>query len=131
MPASESGDDYYNIIVLTPPILSIVPATLGTWLLRRLAKWFGWTRWWQWALAGVLVGLAAIWGFGYAGLAVENTRLSLAWQSAKSALMMGLLLGPMMYTFQPWWLPVPALLGVALILWLAQRSFGWQTASNK
>jgi hypothetical protein len=130
-PPSASGDDYYNVIVLTPPILTILPATLGTWLLRRLAQSFGWTRRWQWALAGVVVGLAVIWGFGRAGMAVENARFSLAWQPLKSALMFGLLLGPMMYTFQPWWLPAPALAAVALILWLAQHAFGWQTASKK
>jgi hypothetical protein len=130
-PPSAPGDDYYNIVVLLPAILTILPATLGTWLLRRLARWFRWTRWWQWMLAGVLVGLAVIWGFGRAGLAVENAHFSLAWQSVKVAVMNFLLLGPMMYTFQPVGLPVPALAAVALLLWLAQRAFGWQTASKK
>lgn len=130
-PPSAPGDDYYNLVVLLPAILTIIPATLGTWLLRRLAKWFGWTRWWQWALAGVVVGLAVIWGLGRVGLAVENARFSLAWQPVKSALMFGLLLGPMMYTFQPLGLPMPALAAVALLLWLAQRAFGWQSASKK
>jgi len=128
-PPSEAGDDYYNIVVLLPAILTIVPATLGTWLLRRLAKWFAWTRWWHWLAAGVAVGLAVIWTLGKAGLAVENTHFSLAWQTVKVSLM-NILLGPMMYTFQPWWVPVPALAGVALILWRAQRAFGWQTASK-
>ncbi len=129
-PPSAPGDDYYNLIVLLPAILTIVPATLGTWLLRRFAKWFGWTRWWQWLAAGVAVGLAVIWTLGKAGLAVENAHFSFAWQSAKVTLM-NLLLGPMMYTFRPWWLPVPALAAVALLLWLAQRAFGWQTASKQ
>jgi hypothetical protein len=129
-PPSAPGDDYYNIVVLLPAILTILPATIGAWVLRRLARWFGWTRWWQWTLAGVLVGLAVIWGLGRAGLAVENARFSLAWQATKVALMNVLLLGPMMYTFQPWWLPAPALAAVALILWLAQRSFGWPVASK-
>lgn len=130
-PASAPGDDYYNIVVLLPAILTILPATIGTWLLRRLTRWLGWTRWWQWALAGVVTGLAVIWGLGQAGLAVENARFSLAWQATKVALMNTLLLGPMMYTFRPWWLPVPALAAVAVILWGAQRAFGWQTASKQ
>lgn len=130
-PPGTPGDDYYNLIVLLPAILTIVPATLGTWLLRRLARCFGWTRWWQWLAAGVAVGLAVIWGLGRVGLAVENAHFPLAWQTVKIGLMNLLLLGPMLYTFRVWWLPVPALAVVALILFAAQRSFGWQTASNK
>lgn len=130
-PPSTPGDDYYSLVELLAPILTIVPATLGTWLLRRLARWFGWTRWRQWALAGTVVGLAVIWGLGRIGLAVESARFSLAWQPVKSGLMFLLLLGPMMYTFRPWWLPLPALVVVALVLWLAQRAFGWQPASKK
>jgi hypothetical protein len=129
-PPSAVGDDYYNIVILLPAILTILPATLGTWLLRRLACWLGWTRWWQWLLAGVVVGLAVIWGLGRVGLAVENAHFSLAWQTAKVTLMNLFFLGPMMYTFQPVGLPVPALATVALILWLAQRAFGRQSASK-
>jgi hypothetical protein len=48
----------------------------------------------------------------------------------KSALMFGLLLGPMMMTLQPWWLPVPAVAATAGVLFLVQRACGPKPASN-
>ncbi len=123
--ASEPGDSYYGIVQLIPPILTAVPVTLGMWLLRRLARWFDWTRWWQWLPAGALIGLITILGAGKLGLSVESAYFPAERQSLKAALMF-LLLGPMTFTFQPWWLPLPALLAVCSALFLVQRALGWQ-----
>jgi len=129
--ASEPGDSYYGIVELLPALLTIIPATLGAWILRRLARWFSCRRWWQWLLAGSAIGLAVVQGLGRLGLAVERASFPVSWQPLKAALMEALLTGPMTFTFRPWWLPVPALAAVALVLFLVQRAFGWQTASNK
>ncbi len=128
---SEAGDSYYSIVTLLPALLSVLPLTLGAWLLRRLARWFAWTRWWQWLLAGALTGFVALWGFGKLGLVIERAYFSLAWQPVKSALMFGLLLGPMMFSFQPWWLPLPAILATTGVLFLVQRACGPNPASNR
>lgn len=128
---SEPGDTYYGIVELLPAILSIVPATLCMWLLRRLARRFAWRRWWQWALAGTAGGFTVIWGLGRLGLAIERTRLPLEWQSAKNTVMFLLLDGPLALSFLDWWLPLPALAAAASLLFLLQKTFGWQNASKQ
>jgi len=125
------GDDYYSVIALLPALLSVLPMTLGSWILRRLMRRLPRTYIWQWILGGVVIGVALVWGLGWVGLRIEGAHFSLAWQNLKSALMLGLLLGPMMFTFQPWWLPVLALGLTAALLFLVQRAFGWQAASKK
>jgi len=128
---STPGDDYYSVITLLPALLTVLPMTLGSWILRRLMRRLPRSYIWQWAIAGAAIGLALVWGLAWVGLRVEGAHFSLAWQNLKSALMLGLLLGPMMFTFQPRWLPVPALGLTAALLFLVQRAFGWQTASKK
>lgn len=123
--ASEPGDSYYGIVQLIPPILTAVPVTLGMWLLRWLARRLAWTRWWQWMLAGTAIGLTMIWGAGKLGLTVEGAYFPPQRQSLKAGLMF-LLLGPMTFTFQPWWLPLPALAAASGVLFLVQRTLGWQ-----
>lgn len=128
---SEAGDSYYGVVEIAPAILTVLPATLAIWMLRRLARRTGRTNVWQWAVAGAAIGFAWIWLLGRAGLAVERAYFSQQWQSLKSGVQLALLDGPMSLSFYPWWLPLPALAATAALLFFLQRSLGWQTASNK
>lgn len=114
-------------VSLLPALLSIVPQFLSAFLLRRLARWFAWTRAWQWMLVGSAVTLAVLWGCGQAGLALETAHVARHFQPFKIVLML-LLVGSMMASTKPFWLPIPGAALLALVLFLIHQRFGPKAA---
>lgn len=110
-------------ISLLPALLSILPQLVSAFLLRRLARWLAWTRAWQWMLAGSVLTLAVLWGCGQAGLALETAHFSRGVQPFKTVLLL-LLVGSMMASTKPFWLPIPGAALLALVLFLIHRRFG-------
>lgn len=116
------GDPFYWAITVLPGLLSVIPALLSAFALRRVARKMAWVKSWQWLLTGTVAGLAVFWLLGFAGLRLERTYFGTEFQPAKTILQF-LLLGPMLITTRPLWWPVPALLATSLILWLVERAF--------
>lgn len=102
--------------------LGFIPQLLAAFSLRRLASRLGWTRAWQWVAAGSVLFLVVLWGLGKLGLAVEDAYFAQGFQKLKAALMF-LLVGPMMATTKPMWLPVPAAAATSWVLYLVHRAF--------
>ena len=122
-------EPYHVAISLLPALLSIVPQWISAFLLRRLARWFNWTRAWQWMLAGSALTLAVLWGLGEAGLALETAHVSSHLQPFKIMLMV-LLVGSMMATTKPFWLSIPGAALLALLLFVIHRRFAPPAVSD-
>lgn len=112
----------FSVVAVIPGLLSALPFWVAAFILRRLARRFGWRSALVWIAAGVPLSLGAFWLLGQLGFWIERTYFSMQWMGVKTAVMM-LLLGPMMTATKPWWLPVPAALLTTLLLWLIHRAF--------
>jgi len=120
---SASDDPYYLIIMVVPILQNALPQLLAAIVLRKLARRFAWRRWWQWLLAGSVLSLAVVYGFGRLGLLIEGNRLPPELQSLKLLLFLALM-GPIMASIQPLWVPVAAVAATSLLLWLVENVIG-------
>ncbi len=120
---SPSEDSYYLIVAIVPILQNALPQLLAAIVLRKAARRMRWTSWWQWLLAGSVISLAVVFGFNRAGLAIEGARLPLAWQPLKIALFFALM-GPIMLSVLPLWVPLAAVGTTSLLLWVVERGAG-------
>lgn len=125
--AVAEDEPLHLIISLAPALLSIVPQWISAFLLRRLARAFGWKRAWQWMLAGSVLTLVVLWLCGEAGLALESRHFAPQYQPLKAVLIF-LLVGAMMLGTKPFWLPLPGAALLALVLFLIERKFAPKAA---
>jgi hypothetical protein len=116
---AEAGDPYYAIVSAAPILLNALPQCVAAWILRRVARRFACRAGWQWLAAGTVISMIVVAAFGQAGLAIERAYFSADWQSTKTFLLI-ILLGPMILTAKPWWLPVIAVAATSWLLWLAE-----------
>lgn len=123
------GRDFLYIYVLTIP-LGLLPQLLAAWAVRQLARRFAWRSFGIWLLAGCLIWLGLLWVIGQLGVAVQATRGSPEWFYAKLAAMF-LLVGPMYAVQQPLWIPLPAAVATAWVLFTVHRAFEQQAEVQK
>lgn len=119
------GRDFLFIYVVTIP-LGLLPQLLGAWALRRLALRLPWRSVVVWLLGGMAIWAALLWGVGQLGIAMEAARVPSQWVNAKVAVMF-VLVGPMFVAQQPLWLPLPAAVATAWVLFLVHRAFAERT----
>lgn len=100
-------------------ILGMIPLVVSAWFLRRLAWKFGWKTAWPWMLAGAVLFLLAVWALGAAGGRLEKIPGIAGW---KSALML-LLLGTMIASQQPFWVPLLSGAVTGYMLYRVQCAF--------
>lgn len=120
---SAPEDPYYNLIAVIPILQNALPQLLAAIVLRKLARRLRWSGWWQWLLAGSVISLAVVYSFGRIGLAIEAARLPLEWQSLKIAVFFALM-GPIMASILPLWIPLAAVGTTSLMLWLVEHGIG-------
>jgi hypothetical protein len=122
-------DPYYPIVSAVPILLNVLPQLAAAVLLRKLARRRAWRAAWQWLAAGTAISLALVFVFGWLGVALERARFSLELQGAKTILLF-ILLGPMILTTKPLWLPALAVALVSLLLWLVETGLMGQRTQN-
>jgi hypothetical protein len=103
-------------------VFGLFPVLLGAFVLRRTMRALGWADVWRWVASGVGVFLGVLWALGVVGLWVERAYFAPQYQQVKAVLMF-LLVGPMMLTTKPFWLPIPAAATTAWVLFLIHRAF--------
>jgi hypothetical protein len=123
------GRDFLYIYMLTIP-LALLPQVLGAWALRRLARRFAWRSLALWLVVGPLIWLGVLWVIGQLGVAVQATRGTPGWYYAKLAAMF-VLVGPMYAVQQPLWIPLPAAVATAWVLFTVHRAFEEQPEEQK
>lgn len=119
--SSHWGRDLLYIYMLTIP-LGLLPQLLAAWALRRLAGRLAWRHIAIWLVAGSVIWLGLLWVFGQLGVAVQATRGTPGWYYTKLAAMF-LLVGPMYAVQQPLWIPLPAAVATAWVLYTVHRAF--------
>jgi hypothetical protein len=107
--------------MLTIP-LALLPQLLAAWALRRLALLLAWRNFATWLVAGSVIWLGLLWVIGQLGVAVQATRGTPGWYYAKLAAMF-LLVGPWFALQQPLWIPLPAAVATAWVLFTVHRAF--------
>jgi hypothetical protein len=123
------GRDFLYIYMLTIP-LALLPQLLAAWAVRRLALLFVWRNFATWLVAGSVIWLGLLWVIGQLGVAVQATRGTPGWYYAKLAAMF-VLVGPMFAVQQPLWIPLPAAVATAWVLFSVHRAFAEQTEEQK
>lgn len=121
--ASEPGDPYFAIISIVPILLNVLPQLVAAVILRKLARRMAWRARWQWVLAGTVISLAVVFAAAHLALSLENARFSIELQRWKTMLMF-MLLGPMIVTTRPVWLPAIAVALVSFLLWAVEHAGG-------
>lgn len=112
-------DPYYAIISVVPILLNILPQLVAAMILRKLARRFSWHSAWQWLLAGAAISVVVLFACAGVGLAVEKARLSLELQGPKTILLL-ILMGPIILTTKPLWLPAIPAAFLSLLLWAVE-----------
>ncbi len=115
------GRDFLYIYMLTIP-LALLPQLLAAWTLRRLARSFAWRSLAIWLVVGPLLWLGLLWVVGQLGVAVQATKFGAQWVNLKVAVMF-LLVGPWFAVQQPLWIPLPAAVATAWVLYSVHRAF--------
>ncbi len=115
------GRDFLYVYMLTIP-LGLLPQLLAAWAVRRLACLFAWRDLAMWLAAGSVIWLGLLWTIGQLGIAVQATPSSPEWGYAKLGAMF-LLVGPMYAVEQPLWIPLPAAVATAWVLFTVHRAF--------
>ena len=118
-PRENVGRDFLVTFFFTV-MLTLLPMLLCAFLLRRAAVSFRWSAPWSWVLAGAMLFLVLVQGFGWLGNAVQTNKMVVEWW--RMALTF-LLVGPMLAVKQPWWLPLPAGALTAWLLFRIDRAF--------
>ncbi len=101
-------------------LLAFAPLLLGAFLIRRLTTGLRWTHWWQWVLTGAAAFLALTWIVGKLSATLQTSRAVVSWW--RMALLF-LSIGLRYALEQPLWLPVPAAIATATVLYLINRAF--------
>ena len=106
--------------------LTIIGGFLSTllfaFLLRRVLRALRWQAGWQWLVAGAVIGVALLWVLTRLGYFIEATHFSAGMQLAKSVLMFPLV-GPVMFSATPFWLPPLPFVATAWLLHRIYRAF--------
>jgi hypothetical protein len=121
--------DFLYIYMLTIP-LGLLPQLLAAWAVRQLARHLEWRTFAIWLVAGSVIWLALLWVFGQLGVAVQATRATPGWYYTKLAAMF-LLVGPMFAVQQPLWIPLPAAVATAWVLFTVHRAFEQQAKEQR
>ena len=99
-----------------------LPTLLFAFLLRRAMRALQWQAAWRWLVAGAVLGTALLWGLTRLGFFIEAVHFSAAMQIVKSVLMFSLV-GPIMLSATPFWLPPLAFAATAGVLHCIHRAF--------
>lgn len=91
-------------------------------VLRRAMRALRWQAAWKWLVAGAVLGAAVLWGLARLGYLLEAVHFPLERQLLKSILMIPLI-GPVMFSASPFWLPPLAFAATAWVLHRIHRAF--------
>jgi hypothetical protein len=95
---------------------------LFAFVLRRAMRALRCAAAWQWLAGGAVLGAAVLWGLARLGYLLESIRFPLERQLLKSILMIPLI-GPVMFSASPFWLPPLAFAATAWVLHRIHRAF--------
>lgn len=108
----------FLLVYLFTMLVGAIPQALSAFLLRRICAALRWEHLWQWIIIGVAISSLLFLALAQMGEVIQH------WSAGPNWLRTGLMfifVGPVFLARNPLWLPLPAAIGTAALLFLVQR----------